>query len=54
LESIPGVGEKTARTLLKKFKSVRRIKGTKLEELAQFIGPVLAKKIYEHLHNEKS
>jgi excinuclease ABC subunit C len=54
LESIPGVGEKTARTLLKKFKSVRRIKGTKFEELTQFIGPVLAKKIYEHLHNEKS
>ena len=54
LESIPGVGEKTARILLKKFKSVRRIKGTKLEDLAQFIGPVLAKKIYEHLHNDKS
>ena len=54
LESIPGVGEKTATTLLKKFKSVKRIKAAKTEELAQLIGPTLAKKIYEHLHNEKS
>ena len=54
LESIPGVGAKTATTLLKKFKSVKRIKAAKTEELAQLIGPTLAKKIYEHLHNEKS
>jgi excinuclease ABC subunit C len=54
LESIPGVGEKTATTLLKKFKSVKRIKQAKTEELSQIIGPTLAKKIYEHLHNEKS
>ena len=54
LESIPGVGEKTARILLKIFISVRLIKGTKLDVLAQFIGAVLAKKIYEHLHNDKS
>lgn len=54
LESIPGVGEKTAITLLKKFRSVKRIKATKTEELAQLIGPTLAKKIYEHLHNEQS
>jgi excinuclease ABC subunit C len=53
LESIPGVGEKTATTLLKKFKSVKRIKAAKTEELSQIIGPTLAKKIYEHLYNEK-
>ena len=54
LESIPGVGEKTATNLLKKFKSVKRIKAATIEELSQIIGPILAKKIYEHLHNEKA
>jgi excinuclease ABC subunit C len=54
LESIPGIGEKTATNLLKKFKSVKRIKAATIEELSQIIGPILAKKIYGHLHNEKA
>jgi len=51
LESIPGVGEKTATELLKKFKSVKRIKVATQEELTQIVGSKKAKTIYEHLHN---
>jgi excinuclease ABC subunit C len=54
LESIPGVGEKTATNLLQKFKSVKRIKAASTQELSQIIGPTLANKIYEYLHNEKA
>lgn len=52
LENIPGVGEKTAIELLKKFKSVKRIKEASLEELTQILGPTKAKIIYDHLHNK--
>lgn len=38
LENIPGVGEKTIRELLKKMKSVSRIKNASKEELAAIIG----------------
>jgi len=51
LESIAGVGEKTATDLLKKFKSLKRIKGATQEELTQIVGSKKAKTIYEHLHN---
>ncbi|MDG1822974.1 MAG: excinuclease ABC subunit UvrC [Flavobacteriaceae bacterium] len=52
LESIPGVGEKTIIELLKKFKSVKRIKAASKEALTQILGPKKAKIVYEHLHNE--
>ena len=51
LETIPGVGEKTATDLLKKFKSVKRIKAASKDQLTQIIGPAKAKTIYDHLHN---
>ena len=50
LENIEGVGEKTARDLLKKFKSVKRIKEASLDHLAQVVGPSKAKKIYASFH----
>lgn len=50
LEGIDGVGEKTARDLLKKFKSVKRIKSASLENLAAVVGIAKAKKIYETFH----
>lgn len=50
IESIKGVGEKTATELLKKFKSVKRIKKASLEELSEVTGKVMAKKIYEKFH----
>ncbi len=50
LETIEGVGEKTARDLLKKFKSVKRIKEASLEHLTEIVGPSKAKKIYGSFH----
>ena len=50
LESIEGVGEKTAETLLKSFKSVKRIKAASLEELSEQIGLAKARKVYESFH----
>ena len=50
LESIDGVGEKTARDLLKKFKSVKRIKEASVENLTIVVGASKAKKIYETFH----
>ena len=47
LEGIDGVGEKTAQQLLKKFKSVKRIKEATIDSLSQEVGVSKAKKIYE-------
>src|SRR5258706_9006821 len=45
LESIPGIGKKTADKLLRHFKSVKKIKDAPLEELSELIGEKLAEKI---------
>lgn len=50
LESIEGIGEKTARELLKNFKSVKRIREASMEDLASAIGQARATKIYERFH----
>lgn len=50
LESIEGVGEKTAQELLKTFKSVKRIKEASIEKLAETVGVAKAKKIYGTFH----
>ncbi len=50
LESIGGIGEKTAQELLKTFKSVKRIKEASVEKLAETIGMAKAKKIYGTFH----
>ncbi|TLF46710.1 excinuclease ABC subunit UvrC [Maribacter aurantiacus] len=50
LENIEGVGEKTARDLLKKFKSVKRIKEASLDHLAEVVGTSKAQKIYGSFH----
>lgn len=47
LESIEGIGSKTAEQLLKKFKSVKRIKEASIESLTQAIGVDKAKKVYQ-------
>ncbi len=47
LESIEGIGQKTAEQLLKKFKSVKRIKEASIENLSKTIGSSKAKKVYE-------
>ena len=52
LEGIDGVGEKTAQQLLKKFKSVKRIKEASIDSLCQEVGASRAKKIYESFRKE--
>lgn len=48
LDDIAGIGPKTRDALLKAFKSVKRIKGTTLEQLATVIGPSKANTVYRH------
>ena len=45
LETIPGIGEKTITELLKHFKSVKRIREAKFEDLEKVIGATRALKI---------
>jgi excinuclease ABC subunit C len=50
LENIEGIGEKTAEQLLKRFKSVKRIREATIDNLAESIGMSKAKKVYESFH----
>ncbi len=50
LEDIEGIGAKTAQQLLKRFKSVKRIREASVESLAIAIGMAKAKKVYESFH----
>jgi excinuclease ABC subunit C len=52
LDNISGIGEKTIVKLLKDFKSVKRIKEAKLDELETAVGTAKAKEIYQHFHPE--
>lgn len=52
LDEIKGIGEKTKNTLLKEFKSVKRIKEAPLEDLTAFIGEAKAKIVKEGLNVE--
>ena len=48
LETIPGIGEKTVVDLLKHFKSVKRIRLAKIEDLVNVIGASKAQKIINY------
>ncbi|MEP7233238.1 MAG: excinuclease ABC subunit UvrC [Ginsengibacter sp.] len=48
LETIKGIGKNTADTLLKKFKSVKKIKELSAKELAEVVGNSKAKIISDH------
>lgn len=50
LENIDGIGEKTANDLLKKFKSVKRVKEAPLEQIKEVVGKSKAQKIYQAFH----
>jgi excinuclease ABC subunit C len=45
VESIPGIGEKTMLTLIKHFKSVKRLKLATENEISNVVGIAKAKKI---------
>ena len=49
LEGIKGIGKKTAMSLLKNFKSVKRIKEADEAELSELVGPTKAKALKEAL-----
>lgn len=49
LDTIPGIGPKTKQTLLKAFKSVKRIREASEEELAKVVGEAKAKAIKRSL-----
>ncbi|MGJ8760006.1 excinuclease ABC subunit UvrC [Polaribacter sp. HaHaR_3_91] len=53
LEQIPDVGEQTITTLLRKFKSAKRVKEATLEELKEVIGNARAIKVYEYFQPKK-
>lgn len=52
LESIEGVGQKTAETLLQRFRSVKTIKELTQRELTQVIGASKAKIVHQYFHPE--
>ena len=50
LEQIEGVGKVTAEELLKKFRSVKRVKEASLDDLIAVVGKSKAQKVYNGLH----
>ncbi|MBR6371115.1 MAG: excinuclease ABC subunit C [Bacteroidaceae bacterium] len=54
LTEINGIGEKTATTLIRKFKSVKRIAGADLNELISVIGESKAKTVFNWFRDESS
>ncbi|PQJ69175.1 excinuclease ABC subunit UvrC [Polaribacter butkevichii] len=52
LEQIPDVGKQTITTLLRKFKSAKRVKEASLDELKEVIGNARAIKVYQFFNPE--
>ena len=50
LEQIPNIGEQTITTLLRKFKSAKRVKMATIEELKELLGDSRAKKIFNYFN----
>ncbi|MDR2980010.1 MAG: excinuclease ABC subunit UvrC [Bacteroidales bacterium] len=53
LDTIPGIGKRLSEKLLSHFKSVKRIKEAKEEEIAEIIGQVKAKAVKKALGNRQ-
>ena len=51
LEDIKGIGEKTRELLLKKLKTVKRIKETDIDTLSEIIGRAKAEILFNHFNN---
>ncbi|MFK8060339.1 MAG: excinuclease ABC subunit UvrC, partial [Polaribacter sp.] len=52
LEQIPDVGSQTITSLLRKFKSAKRVKEASLEDLTTVIGKARATKVYQYYHQK--
>lgn len=54
LEKIEGIGKQTADTLLKEFKSVKKIRMLPISEIEKIIGKAKASLIFEALHRDEA
>lgn len=54
LSEIKGIGDSTVQSLLSTFRSVKRIKEAKLEELSATIGISKAKIVFDHFHVDEN
>ena len=54
LDGIEGIGPKTKELLLKKFRSVARVKAATLAQLTDLIGPAKARTLFNALNERKS
>lgn len=54
LETIPGIGKRTADQLLMKYRSVKRIRALSLEQLTQEVGASRARRIWDWFHAEST
>jgi len=52
LEQIPNIGKQTITSLLRKFKSAKRVKIATFKELEAIVGEAKAKKIYTYFNNK--
>ncbi len=52
LDGIKGIGPQTSETLMKTFKSVKRIKEATPEQLQEAVGAAKARILYNHFHQE--
>lgn len=50
LDSIKGIGEVTSRSLMKTFKSVKRLREAPLEDIEKAVGKAKAAIVYSHFH----
>jgi excinuclease ABC subunit C len=50
LDNIVGIGEKTKNDLITRFKSVKRIRSAKIEELTEIVGTNRASIVYNHFN----
>ena len=53
LEQIPTIGKQTITTLLRKFKSAKRVKEASFEDLKEVIGDSRATKVYQYYHSQQ-
>ena len=54
LDAIKGIGDATAKTLMKTFKSIKRIKEASLEDLQAAVGKAKAGLVYDYFHSSDS
>ena len=53
LEQIPAIGKQTITTLLRRFKSAKRVKEASFDNLKEVVGNARATKVYQYFHPEK-